>query len=251
MPAEQVLARLAGADEHGQQLLPRRRREARLPGAASASPSRRRRSSPPAGRELLERNGRRIDERTRDRAAATRRDVEAERQVGRRARDRGRRSRLAVDQEPRRQRDARDVDRAGARVGQPLASGRRAAFAFTTAGRVRLACAEPSAFFAVTRTRSVLPRSAYLTMYVDLSAPPMLEQLLPLRVAAAPLVRVRDRGRAVPRAGRRSERLSLLGVPEIVGSPVLTGTARARCIWRSRRPRARSPPRQQAAAELS
>ena len=79
--AERRLARLPGPHEHGQQLLTRRGREEAV--------LVHRQRDPPVGaglclrrdRELRERHGRRIDERTRDRAAATRRDVEAERHV--------------------------------------------------------------------------------------------------------------------------------------------------------------------------
>jgi hypothetical protein len=62
-------------------------------------------------------------------------------------------------------------------AGQPVGAG--AAGAVTRADGADSACAEPSPFFAVTRTRTVLPRSADFSVYVDLFAPPMLEQLPP------------------------------------------------------------------------
>src|SRR5437868_3106948 len=64
--------------------------------------------------------------------------------------------------------------------GQPFTTGGTGAvFALTTAVGFEVACAEPSAFFAVTRTRRVSPMSAWRTRYVDESAPPMFEHPLP------------------------------------------------------------------------
>ena len=107
---------LPSTDEDGQQLLDRRRREPRRPVQRQGRPAVVTRGGLRRDVELLERNGRRVDERTRDRAAATRRDVEAERQVGSRARDRGRRR--LPGRRPRSrpgERHARDVRRARAR----------------------------------------------------------------------------------------------------------------------------------------
>ena len=65
-------------------------------------------------------------------------------------------------------------------AGQPFTTGGTGAvFGLTTAVSFEVACEDPSAFFAVTRTRSVSPTSAARTRYDELSAPPMLEQPLP------------------------------------------------------------------------
>ena len=68
-------------------------------------------------------------------------------------------------------------------AGQPLTlTGGVTAFAFTTAVGFDVACAEPSAFLAVTRTRSVSPTSAFFTRYDEVVAPPMFEQFAPARL---------------------------------------------------------------------
>ena len=65
-------------------------------------------------------------------------------------------------------------------VGQPFATGGGVVvFALTTAVSFESELAEPSEFFAVTRTRSVWPTSAFLSRYVEESAPPMFAQPLP------------------------------------------------------------------------
>jgi hypothetical protein len=61
--------------------------------------------------------------------------------------------------------------------GHPVGAG--AGCFFTTAVGTDVACAEPSAFVAVTRTRMVLSASGFLSTYVLSVAPPMFEQLPP------------------------------------------------------------------------
>ena len=130
----------------------------------------------PADVELLERNGRRIDERTRDRAAPTRRDVK------RSVRSFVERVTVVGDAawpstRSRAGSDTPEMFVGPVPAGHPVGAG--AGGAVTTAEGADSACAEPSPFFAVTRTRTVFPRSAFLSVYVDLLPPLMLEQLPP------------------------------------------------------------------------
>src|SRR5262249_47188762 len=93
--AEQVLARLAGADEDDEQLLPRRRREVAEPVRGYGRPPAR--PGPDlAGRELLVRRRRLVDECAHDRAAAAGGDVETEDEPLRATPDRRRGDRLPV-----------------------------------------------------------------------------------------------------------------------------------------------------------
>ena len=65
---------------------------------------------------------------------------------------------------------------------------------------------DPATFLAVTRARKRCERSAERTTYVADVAPAIALQLFPAAVARQPLVGVRDRLRAGPRALARRER---------------------------------------------
>ena len=112
-----------------------------------------------------------------------------------------------------------------------LGAGDRRAVAFGGRGRARRRrsaptrrVAAPPALVAVTTTRSVLPASAGVAVYVVPVAPAMSAQSPPAASQRCQLVGERDRRRAGPRAGRRrSASRRRARVPETAGRPVLTG----------------------------
>ncbi len=122
-------------------------------------------------------------------------------------RDDGRRDRLAVDQQLRRRRDVLDVDRAGTRGGQPFALvGGGPGCAFTTAVGTEVDLGGAVA---------VLRGDAHAHRVADVDALQHVRLVVgtadrgataAVGVAATPLIRVRDRRRAVPGAGGRGER---------------------------------------------
>src|SRR4051812_2581356 len=111
-------------------------------------------------------------------------------------------------------------------LGHPVAAGGGVvARGLTRAGAFEVAAAEPSALRAVTRPRSVSPRSAPRTRYDDESAPPMFAQPLPCALQrrhwyayeiVLALVQVPVDAVSVS---------PTWAVPVILGSPVLTGAA--------------------------